>query len=113
MAAYQNITYYYASSNLTTQPECSAVCASFQPAAATSEEPQPVSSAQIYGQSWTNKQVRGGTEHDHERERGIRIGLRILCMKPFLSKATENEAKKLVRVELKVAGLPLERIFRR
>ena len=52
MAAYQNSTCYFASSNLTTQPECSAVCASFQPAAATSEEPQAVSSAQIF--EWDN-----------------------------------------------------------
>ena len=52
-------TYYFASSNLTSQPECSAVCASFQPADATSEEPQPVSSAQIFGQSWTNEWVVG------------------------------------------------------
>ena len=68
MAAYQNSTYYFASSNLMTQPECSAVCAPFQPAAATSEEPQHVSSAQIFGQSWTNDRVRGWTASFAKRE---------------------------------------------
>ena len=59
MAAHQNSTYYCASSNLTTHPESSVVCVSFQPAAATSEEPQPVSSAQIFGQSWTQPRSQG------------------------------------------------------
>ena len=66
-----------------------------------------------YSRTWHFKALLY-TEHDHERERDhkhecvVRIGLRIsrMCMKPFLPKATTNEAGNwFVR---KVAGLTLE-----
>ena len=69
MAAYQNSTYYFVSSNLTTQPECSTVLgASFQPTAATSEEPQPVRQRRFSASPGQTSASSGGTTSFAKRE---------------------------------------------